>query len=251
MPTQALLGVADPVSAITHLAGAAVAMAATGRLVARGNGSRAARAGLAVFAACCILLFGISGVYHLFDQSSPIRAVFQRLDHAAIFILIAGTFTPVHLIVFRGVWRWGVLAAIWSAAVLGIALKMIFFDALPESIGMAVYLGLGWLGAISACIMWRHFGFALVRPAFLGGIAYTIGGLIGAAGQPEPIPGVVGSHELFHMVGLVGLYCWWRFMGEVATCPPIRDPLAGLRMAPPAGRRGILAESLGGPDRAA
>lgn len=225
MPTHAFLGITDPVSALTHLAGAGVALAATTHLVGRASARPVAAASLAVFAAACVFLFATSGIYHVFDHGTATRELFRRLDHAAIFVLIAATFTPVHAIVFRGVWRWGVLTGIWVVALAGLTLKALYFDALPESIGMSIYLGLGWLGGVSALVLWRHFGFGLVRPALLGGLAYTIGGLIGFAGRPAPLPGLVGAHELFHLASLAGLYWWWQFMAAIAACGPLRNPL--------------------------
>ncbi len=226
MPTEPLLGIADPFSTLTHGVGAVIALAMAGRLIARGSGRPGARLALAVFAASTILLLATSSIYHVFGHGTTVGAVFQRLDHAAIFVLIAGTFTPVHAILFRGPWRWGVLLAVWTAAVIAIPLKTVFFDALPESIGLSVYLGMGWLGAGTAWILWRHLGFDFIRPALAGGLAYTFGALAGVAGTPNPVPGVIGAHELFHCASLVGVWFFWRFMGEVARTPPIGPPFA-------------------------
>ncbi|MFW5969112.1 MAG: PAQR family membrane homeostasis protein TrhA, partial [Halofilum sp. (in: g-proteobacteria)] len=221
----ALPGIADPFSVLTHGLGAAVALAMARRLIARGRG-RGARTALAVFAGSCILVLATSATYHVFGHGTAVGAVFQRLDHAAIFVLIAGTFTPVHAILFRGPWRWAVLAAVWSAVLIAIPLKTVFFDALPESIGLSIYLAMGWLGAGTVWILWRHRGFGLIRPALAGGLAYTIGALVGVAGTPDPLPGVIGSHELFHCASLAGVWCFWRFMGAVARTPAIGRPLA-------------------------
>ncbi len=226
MPTEPLLGIADPFSTLTHGLGAVIALALAGRLIERGRGRPGARAALAVFAGSCILLLATSGVYHVFGHGTPVGTVFQRLDHAAIFILIAGTFTPVHAILFRGPWRWAVLLAVWTIAVIAIPLKTVFFDALPESIGLSIYLGMGWLGAGTAWILWRHLGFHVIRPALAGGLAYTFGALVGIAGAPNPIPGIVGAHELFHCASLVGVWFFWRFMGEIARTPAIGQPFA-------------------------
>jgi channel protein (hemolysin III family) len=228
MPTQPLLGIADPFSMLTHGLGALIALAMAGRLIACGRGRPGAQAALAVFAASCVLLMTTSAVYHVFGHGSPVGAVFQRMDHAAIFLLIAGTFTPVHAILFRGPLRWAVLLAVWAAAVIAIPLKTVFFDALPESIGLSIYLAMGWVGLGSGWILWRHHGFELIRPALLGGLAYTFGAFVGVAGTPNPVPGIIGSHELFHCASLAGMWLFWRFMVGVARAPAI-DRVAGPR----------------------
>jgi len=107
-------------------------------------------ASLSVFALSSVLLLSLSGVYHLLAPGTAGRQVLQRLDHAAIFVLIAGSFTPVHAILFRGAWRWAMLAGIWAAAITGLVLKTVFFATLPEWLGLLMYLGLGWMGVISA-----------------------------------------------------------------------------------------------------
>lgn len=226
MPTEPLLGIADPFSTLTHGLGALVALAMAGRLIACGHGRPGARPALAVFAASCILLMATSAIYHVFGHDTSVGAVFQRLDHAAIFVLIAGTFTPVHAILFRGPSRWAVLLTVWCAALIAIPLKTLFFDSLPESIGLSIYLAMGWLGAGSAWILWRHLGFRFVRPALLGGIAYTMGAFVGVAGKPNPVPGIIGSHELFHCASLAGMWLFWRFMRGVAQAPAIDRPAA-------------------------
>lgn len=230
MPTEPLFGIADPFSTLTHGLGAVIVLIMARRLIERGRGRPWARAALAVFAGACVLVLGTSGVYHIFGYGTAVGAVFQRLDHAAIFVLIAATFTPVHAILFRGPWRWGVLLGVWGAVAIAIPLKLAYFDTLPESLGLAIYLAMGWLGAGSAAILWYRLGFRFIRPALAGGLAYTLGALLGVAGAPNPIPGVIGAHELFHCASLAGVWFFWRFMGAVARAPVIGRP-SGLHSA--------------------
>ena len=151
-----LPGFTDPVSSLSHLAGAAVFAALTPALLRRGRsagdapGPRARRTlALGIFGASAVGLLSLSGVFHLLAREGPARAVLQRLDHAAIFVLIAGTFTPIQTILFRGRWRWGMLAFVWTLAALGVSLKSIYFTAIPFGVGVALYLGMGWIGALS------------------------------------------------------------------------------------------------------
>src|SRR5690606_27981470 len=120
-------------------------------------------------------LFGISGTYHLLDAGGAGRAVMQRVDHAAIFVMIAGTFTAIHGVAFRDGWRRCFVALVWALAICALTLKTIFFDSMSEGGGLGLYLGLGWLGVVSAWVLWRRRGWAGVRWLLAGGLAYSIG----------------------------------------------------------------------------
>jgi channel protein (hemolysin III family) len=156
----------------------------------------------------------------------------QRLDHGAIFVLIAGTFTPLHGILFRGAWRWGPLLFVWAAAVAGVTLKSVFFDDLAEWLGLLFYLGMGWLGVVSGAELWRRHGGRFVRPLLGGGLAYTVGGVLEFLNWPQLVPGVIGPHEMFHVLVLVGAALHWRFTHLIAcgTLPPRRH--AGVAPTP-------------------
>jgi channel protein (hemolysin III family) len=141
----------------------------------------------------------------------------RRLDHAAIFTLIAATFTPIHGILFRGWRRWLPLGFIWAVAVTGICLKSIFFSSIPYQIGLAMYLLLGWFGLFSAIMLWRRFELPYVTLPLLGGLAYTVGAIIEVVNWPVLIPGVVGPHELFHITVLAGIGFFWSFVHTFAA----------------------------------
>jgi channel protein (hemolysin III family) len=105
-----------------------------------------------------------------------------------------------------------------------VTLKSIFFDDLPEWLGLVLYLGMGWFGAVSGVVLWLRHGWRLIRPLFWGGVAYSVGGLLEFVQWPTPIPNVVGPHELFHLGVLVGAGLHWRFVSGFAcgTIPPLR-----------------------------
>ena len=168
-----IAGFSDPVSSLSHLAGAMVFALLSIILLQRGRGDFGRMASLSVFAFSSVLLLSLSGVYHLLSPGTAGREVLQRLDHAAIFVLIAGSFTPVHAILFRGAWRWGMLAGIWAAAITGLVLKTVFFATLPEWFGLLMYLGLGWMGVISALALGRRHGWRSVQLLVWGALAYT------------------------------------------------------------------------------
>jgi channel protein (hemolysin III family) len=212
MYTYSIPGFAEPVSSISHLLSAGIFAALGVLLLRRGQGSITRLTVLAVFVFSCVFLLSMSGVYHLLTPGGAGHRVLQRLDHAGIFVLIAGSFTPVHGILFTGWGRWGVLLLIWALAATGITLKVIFFDSIPEWLGLTLYLSLGWFGLASGITLWRRYGGALVRPLVFSGLSYTVGGLLEFLRMPILIPGVIGPHELLHISVLAGIGFHFRFL---------------------------------------
>ena len=215
-----LPGFADPVSCWTHLLGAVVALFTGIFWVIRFRGQRSYRTALIVFVAGTVLMFSMSGVYHLLSEGTA-RAVLRRLDHAAIWLMIAGSFTAIHTFHFRRWARWGVLAFVWTVAINGIVFKTVYFDDFPNWLGMTLYLGFGWVGLLSAFLLIRSIGVRGTRLMVAGGLAYSIGAAIEAAQLPALIPGVVGAHELFHLGVLIGAACHWRFVWNASRILPL------------------------------
>jgi channel protein (hemolysin III family) len=210
-------GFSDPVSSLTHLAAAVVFAILSFFLIARGRGDARRVVSLAVFAFSCVLLLSLSGVYHLLSPGTAGRSVLLRLDHAAIFLLIAGSFTPVHAILLRDRWHWHLLACIWSAAIVGLTLKTVYFDTVPPWLGLSMYLGLGWLGLISTIALARRFGVRFILPLVWGALAYTLGAVAEFQGWPVLVAGVVGPHEIFHVAVLAGIAFHWSFIRAIAS----------------------------------
>lgn len=233
-------GFSDPVSSLTHLAGAATFAVLGGFLIVRGRGDPLRAASLAVFVFSCVLLLTLSGVYHLLTHDTVARDVLMRLDHAAIFLLIAGSFTPVHVILLHDGWHRHLLPWIWGAAISGLALKLAYFDRLPAWAGLLMYLGLGWLGVISTITLARRFGLHFILPLVWGGLAYTAGAVTDHFGWPVLLPGVVGPHELFHFAVLAGIAFHWAFIRRIASAAkaPSRDKFAFEREVVPARGQG-------------
>jgi channel protein (hemolysin III family) len=216
-----IAGFSDPFSSLTHLAAAVVFLILGIVLLQRGRGDRTRVISLCVFTFSCVLLLSLSGVYHLLEPDTPGREVLKRLDHAAIFVLIAGSFTPVHVILFRGGWRWGMLAGIWGAALAGLVLKTVFFSTMPEWLGLLMYLGLGWMGVLSALHLARRYGLRFIQPLLWGALAYTAGALIEFLRWPVLLAGIVGPHEIFHLAVLAGISCHWAFILGIAAGEPV------------------------------
>ena len=213
----AAAGINDPVSSLTHLVGA-IAFAWLGvSLVREAEGDVVRRIAVVTFVFSCALMLLVSGLYHMSAQGGMARYVMQRVDHAAIFILIAATFTPLHAILLRGRGRWGVLAGVWALALAGLALKTMYFNSMPEWVGLTLYLAFGWLGIASVVTIGQRFGPAFVRPLLCGAAAYTAGAFADFANWPAPISPMIGSHEVFHVAVLAGIGFHWNFVRAVAT----------------------------------
>ncbi|MES2965423.1 MAG: hemolysin III family protein [Bdellovibrionota bacterium] len=223
IPTS-FLGFADPVSSWSHLLSASVALIGTGVFVAKGRGSALRVFALMVFSFALVFLFSMSGVFHLLERGGDARDVLRRLDHAGIWTLIAATFVPIHVILFRGHRRWTILAAVWIAAITGMVIEMVFFDDVPEFILLSLFLGLGWVGALSGYHFRRSYGDPSLRRLALGGLAYSIGALIDFLNWPVLIPGVLGPHEIFHFFIIAGAAYHWAFVFKWCD-HPIADQL--------------------------
>lgn len=212
-------GFTDPFSSISHLVGAGLFAVFSVFLLVRGWGDAMRFASLALFCLGTIFLLSSSGIMHLLGRDGSAYSVMRRVDHAAIFALIACSFTPIHVILFRGRQRWAVLILVWTVAILGIAIKTVYFDAISPAVGTAIYIGMGWIGLLSWLAVVRQYGFQFARPIMWGGLAYTIGGVLDSLHWPVLIPGVIQWHEVFHVAVLVGLGCHWAFIYSIADRP--------------------------------
>ncbi|MDH5516808.1 MAG: hemolysin III family protein [Gammaproteobacteria bacterium] len=205
-------GFSDPFSSISHFLGAIFFLVYGIKLIKLSRQNISHLLTTIVFVFSAVFLLSMSSIYHLLEHQSTARDVLQRLDHAGIFALIAGTFTPVHGVLFKGFWRWGMVCIIWLLAITGITLKSIFFHEMAEWFGLMLYLGLGWVGILSAFLTHRLHGFAVIRPLIYGALAYTVGASLEFLQLPIVIPGVLGPHELFHVAVLMGIGWHWLFI---------------------------------------
>ncbi len=210
-------GFTDPVSSLSHLVVAIIFAAKAVSLLRTAQGSRSKTLALAIYAGSVVLLFTMSGVFHLLDHSTSARNVLQRLDHASIFVLIAGTFTAIHGVLFRGPMRWGVITFAWLVTAIAIPLKTVFFNQIPESVGLTLYLAFPWVGLLTGITLWRRRGLHYITWLVLGGIAYTVGAVLEFKRWPNPWPGYIHAHELFHFFAIIGAACHWRFCSMIAS----------------------------------
>jgi len=219
LDTIPIPGFSEPFSSITHLLAAGLSFVGFFFLAYKGWGNRVRLFAISVYSFSLVFLFSMSGVYHLLEPGFTPHAVLQQLDHAAIWTLIAGTFTPLHMILFRGSWRWGVLMLIWTIAITGLVLEAVFFEEVSAWMSLSFYLGLGWFGVLTSYHFRRTFGDRSIRYLWLGGACYSAGGLLDFLGWPVLVKGVIGGHDIFHIFVIAGAFYHWLFVYKWAHYP--------------------------------
>jgi hemolysin III len=189
---------------VLHAAGFVVSCIVGVLFAAAAPAARAPAA--AVFAASASLMLGTSALYHRVNWSPRPRLWMRRADHAGIFLLIAGTYTPVALISLHGAWRTTVLAVVWSGAAVATLAKMCWVRA-PKWLSATIGIALGWVGVVALPQLARSEGLLPLLLLAAGGVAYTVGALVYARRRPDPLPRVFGYHELFHALTIIALAC--------------------------------------------
>ena len=208
----------EPVSGLTHLAGVLLALIALGVLLAKASGAGRVDQFVAfgIFGCSLIALYGASALYHLLPASPAAVARLRRLDHMAIFILIAGTYTPICLLALEGGWRAVLLCLVWTLALCGVVLKLLWMDA-PRWLSVGLYLAMGWLAVIAASAILKAVPLGGIAWILAGGLVYSAGALIYGLKRPNPVPGVFGFHELWHLFVMAGSAChFWAILQYIA-----------------------------------
>ena len=205
----------EPGSAITHFIAMMMAVFASTPLLIKtaANSNATAYGAMAVFMLSMITLYGASTLYHSVNVKDHILKVFRKIDHMMIFVLIAGSYTPVCLIVLGGKSGYTLLAVVWIIAIIGMLVKALWITC-PKWFSSVIYIAMGWicLGVVGQ--LWR----TLPRSAFLwllaGGLIYTAGGIIYALKLPifNSRHKNFGSHEIFHLFVMGGSICHFIFM---------------------------------------
>jgi hemolysin III len=174
---------------------------------------------LLVFGGCLTFCYAASAAFHGVPYRGPALSPFQRLDHVGIYLLIAGTYTPVVWSLMRGPWLWGTLATVWTLAA-GSAARVWCGGVLPIWVSTLIYLGMGWGSLFCYFELARTYSHRTLRPLPLGGLFYSIGALINLAKWPVLSPGFFGAHELFHLFVIAGSACHVYFMVRVVVPAP-------------------------------
>jgi hemolysin III len=189
-----------------------VAVVAGAALVLAAEGGRA-RTGAVVYAIGLTGLLGTSALYHRLDWPPRARMWMRRIDHSMIFVLIAGTVTPIALIALEGSLQTVLLVMVWAGAAFGVALSLLWPRA-PKWLTALVYVALGWSGIVALPELAGYAVPALVLLA-AGGILYTAGAVIYALGRPDPAPRVFGYHEVFHALVVIAAALHYAAVGIV------------------------------------
>src|SRR5215216_8018580 len=206
----------EPVSGLTHLAGVLLALIALVVLLTKAAGRLDHLVAFGIFGLSLIALYSASALYHLLPVSPAATARLRRLDHMTIFILIAGTYTPVCVLALEGGWRAGLLGLIWTLALCGVALKLLWMEA-PRWLSVGVYLAMGWLAVIAASAIFRTIPYGGIAWILGGGLVYSAGALIYGLKRPNLVPGIFGFHELWHLLVMAGRACHlWVVLRYVA-----------------------------------
>lgn len=159
-----------------------------------------------VFALSACLLFGVSAVYHRGNWSPHTDAVLRRLDHTNIFLIIAGTYTPLAVLLLPPGQGTVLLTLVWSGALVGLLARVLWLNA-PRWVYVPVYLALGWVAVAYMGQFWSTGGPAVVWLVLGGGLAYTAGAIVYSAKKPDPSPAWFGFHEIFHVLTVLGFAC--------------------------------------------
>jgi len=169
-----------------------------------------------VYCFSMMFMFTASATYHALRFTSRGQSLWRRIDHLAIFFMIAGSYTPICFVHLNGAWRWSVLGVQWGLVALGLLFKLYFLHT-PRWVTAAIYVVMGWIALIPI----NHLAASMPSQAlwllFLGGVSYTVGALIYAVKRPNPFPGMFGFHEIFHVFVVAGAAFHYALVVGVVT----------------------------------
>lgn len=222
MIAEAGVGVAGPIPkpllrGWLHLVCFFLAIPAGVTIVALAAGPRS-RIAAVVYAAGLIALFGVSGFYHRLNWSMAKRRLMQKLDHGTIFVMIAGSYTPVCLLVLHGWLAWAMLAVAWIGAAVGFALA---FTPGRASRGLrgALYIALGWVSVVAIPQMVARLSATELVLLAIGGLLFTLGSIFLLTNWPDPFPRVFGYHEVWHVLVVAAVTCHFVAIASVVNGP--------------------------------
>ncbi len=198
-----------------HAVGFFAAIPAGIVLVAAASGA-SARAGAVVYALSLAALLGASASYHHIKHEGRRRQILRRLDHSSIYILIAGSYTPLCLLALPGWWGRSLLFAVWAAAAVGVALKLTRFES-SHRIGFVLYLAMGWAVVLAAPTFASALTTATLVLLVAGGLTYSLGAVVLATHVPNPFPRVFGYHEVWHLMVVVAAILHYAAIYGVVT----------------------------------
>ncbi|MGD0854683.1 MAG: hemolysin III family protein [Dehalococcoidia bacterium] len=156
-----------------------------------------------IYSVCAIFIFICSSIYHGQKEEQDDTNPWRKLDHIAIFFMIAGTYTPICWVYMDVYWRWSIIGAQWLLVILGLVFKLIFIKS-PRWLTILIYLLMGWMALIPLGQLLANMPISSLWLLLAGGVAYSVGAVIYALKKPNPVPGVFGFHEIFHSLIIIG-----------------------------------------------
>jgi hemolysin III len=188
----------EPVNSLTHWAGAILALVGLVGLLIVGWSTPAKIVSLLVYGISLIGMFSASATYHMVRARDKVLLILRKIDHSAIFLLIAGTYTPFCINAFDGFWKWGMLSIIWSLAAIGIIVKVFYIKA-PRWLNAGIYVVMGWLCVGASGQMLSTLPTWVFAWLLAGGVIYTLGAVVYSTKLFNFKPGVFGFHEVWHI----------------------------------------------------
>lgn len=204
----------EPFNSISHFVGIILSIIGLVLLLVLSNGEPYRTTSFAIYGSSLIILYTASTLLHSIKASPKTEKKLRIFDHAAIFILIAGSYTPVALVTLQKthpVWGWSLLSVAWGIALLGVIFKVFWIEA-PRWLSTALYLGMGWMSLIVITPIAQAFSVGGLVWLALGGAFYSVGAVIYALKKPDFFPNVFGYHELWHLFVLAGSFCHFMMM---------------------------------------
>jgi hemolysin III len=192
----------EPVNSLTHWGGAILALIGLIALLIVGWSTPAKIISLTIYGISLIAMFSASATYHMVRVKDKTLEIFRKVDHSAIFLLIAGTYTPFCINAFTGFWKWGMLSIVWSLALIGIGVK-IFYIGAPRWVNAGIYVLMGWLSVTAAGQMLTALPTWVFAWMVAGGVIYTLGAIVYTTKIFNFKPGVFGFHEVWHIFVLL------------------------------------------------
>jgi hemolysin III len=196
----------DPVSSWIHLISAGLSVIGLAVLAALGWGDQLKELALVIYGTSLILMFSASTIYHSVNTDPGRLLRWRKFDHSAIYLLIAGTYTPICIFFFTGFWRWPFLGIIWLFGLIGVAVKVFVINA-PRWVTAGIYLVMGWLSIFAIAEMLRRMPIGALVWLLAGGLFFTVGAVIYISKKLDFVPDLFGFHEVWHIFVSLGCLC--------------------------------------------
>ncbi len=188
----------DPISGLTHLAAAILSFFGLVTLLIIAWGDTPKLVSALIYGVTLITMFSASATYHSVISSPKVIEILRKIDHSAIYLLIAGTYTPFCVNAFHGFWKWGLLSIIWGLALVGVGIK-VFIIRTPRWVNAGIYLLMGWLIIAAAGEMANTLSADVITWLIIGGVIYTLGAVVYITKKMDFKPDVFGFHEVWHI----------------------------------------------------